>query len=88
LNRKCIMQEMHNNFQEGEDWDVPPVSWFFSFGVGFDLIWFDLKQFLLRIKILGSAYSSNLSSNNNNKQEQQRQTITISNTNLKNVLKK
>jgi hypothetical protein len=26
LNRKCIMQEMHNNFQEGEDWDVPPVS--------------------------------------------------------------
>jgi hypothetical protein len=20
------MQEMHNNFQEGEDWDVPPVS--------------------------------------------------------------
>ena len=26
LNRKYLMQEMYQNFVEGEDWDLPPVS--------------------------------------------------------------
>ena len=26
LNRKFVMQEMYDNFQEGEEWDLPPVS--------------------------------------------------------------
>ena len=25
LNRKYIMQEMYDNFQEGDEWDLPPV---------------------------------------------------------------
>lgn len=26
FNRKFVMQEMYDNFQEGETWDLPPVS--------------------------------------------------------------
>ena len=42
LNRKYIMQEMYDNFQEGDEWDLPPVSFWFGYCLSLStwfLIW-------------------------------------------------
>ena len=35
LDRRCIMAEMYDNYQDGDEWDLPKVSWLYIHKIPF-----------------------------------------------------